>query len=122
MRDPIPLRIVDPTDPAGRLDREPEPGMMWRVPGWDKPGRECWWIVLPNDKPRAPGYASEIVWLTTDTACRPPHQMWEVTGTPPLITVNPSIDVECWVVRNGETVREGSYWHGWIKDGMLVTC
>jgi hypothetical protein len=29
-------------------------------------------------------------------------------------------DRECWVMKNGEAIREGSYWHGWIKDGMIV--
>lgn len=112
----VPLRVVD-RPPVG----EPEPGMMWRYPDGDEGGRECWWIVLPNTKPREPGYASEITWRTTDRASRAPHEMWQVTGTPPLITVSPSVDVECWVTRDGQTVREGSYWHGWIRNGELVT-
>lgn len=111
----IPLRIVD-RPPPGEL----EPGMMWRYPPGDEGGRECWWIVLPNIKPRAPGYASEISWRTTDRASSPPHEIWQVSGTPPLITVSPSIDVECWVNRDGETVREGSHWHGFIRDGELT--
>jgi hypothetical protein len=111
---PIPLRIVDGFIP------ETEPGMMWRYPPGDTQDRECWWIVLPNTKPAGPGYASEIAWLTTDKASKPPHEMWEVSGTPPSITVSPSIDVECWIVRDGLTVREGSYWHGWIRNGMIV--
>ena len=112
----IPLRVLD-APPEG----ESEPGMMWRYPGGDEGGRECWWVVLPNTKPRAPGYASEITWRTTDRASSPPHEMWEVVGTPPLITVSPSIDVECWVSRDGQTVREGSYWHGWIRNGELIS-
>jgi hypothetical protein len=112
----IPLRVLD-APPEG----DAEPGMMWRYPDDDTAGRECWWIALPNTKPREPGYASEITWRTTDRASSPPHEMWEVTGTPPLITVSPSIDVECWVNRDGQTVREGSYWHGFIRDGVLVT-
>lgn len=112
----IPLRVLD-RPPAG----EAEPGMMWRYPDGDSAGRECWWIVLPNTKPRGPGYASEITWRTTDRASRAPHEMWSVTGVPPLITVSPSVDAECWVTRDGQTVREGSYWHGWIRDGELVT-
>lgn len=110
----IPLRIVD------QLPDDPEPGMMWRYPEGDAGGRECWWIVLPDTKPRGPGYASEITWRTTDRASSPPHEMWQVTGTPPLLTVSPSIDVECWIGRDGQTVREGSYWHGWIRNGELV--
>jgi len=46
--------------------------------------------------------------------------MWQVSGTPPVLTVSPSIDVECWVMRDGQTVREGSYWHGFIRDGELT--
>jgi hypothetical protein len=46
--------------------------------------------------------------------------MWEVSGTPPLITVSPSIDVCRFVQRDGEWVRDGSYWHGWIRAGELV--
>lgn len=111
----IPLRIVDKR-PRG----EAEPGMMWRYPHGDTGSRECWWIVLPNTKPQAPGYASEISWRTTDRASKPPHEMWEVSGTPPLITVSPSIDAECWVVRDGQEIREGSYWHGWIRNGELT--
>jgi hypothetical protein len=111
----IPLRIV-----GLLLEGEPEPGMMWRYPDGDTGDRECWWIVLPNTKPREPGYASEITWRTTDRASAPPHEMWQVTGTAPALTVSPSIDVECWIVRDGETARDGSYWHGWIRDGELV--
>lgn len=104
----IPLRIVDKA-PAG----EREPGMMWRYPRGDVPGRECWWIVLPNT--RSDG-ATEISWCTTDHASSPPHEMWDVTGAPPAITVSPSIDVEHWT-RAG--VRDGSYWHGFIRNGMI---
>jgi hypothetical protein len=110
----IPLCIVD-KPPAGDC----EPGMCWRYASGDVPGRECWWIVLPNTKPQDPGYCTEVSWRTTDRASDPPHGMWDVTGTMPLITVSPSIDVECWVVRDGQTVREGSYWHGWIRSGVL---
>jgi hypothetical protein len=46
--------------------------------------------------------------------------MWDVSGEPPLLTVTPSIDVECWVLRDGETVREGSYWHGFITNGAFA--
>jgi hypothetical protein len=90
---------------------------MWRYPDRDEPGRECWWIALPNTR----GDGMEITWRTTDRASSPPHEMWDLTGTPPRITVNPSVDVEFW--RNGpdgKAVRDGSYWHGWIRDGELV--
>lgn len=113
--DPIPLIILQDKPPYGQR----VPGEMWRVPSGDIQGRECWWIVLPNLKPLGPGYASEITWRTTDRASSPPHELWEVTGEPPLITVSPSIDVECWVVRNGVSVREGSYFHGRIQEGFI---
>ncbi len=38
---------------------------------------------------------------------------WTVTGTPPRITVTPSVDL----------TRGGKYpgrWHGWIRDGVLT--
>lgn len=110
------LRIVDPWPPVA----EREPGMMWRSEDWDEDGRECWWICLPDTTGLAGtvGHPSQITWRTTDRASAPPHTQWEVTGTPPKITVRPSIDVECWVVRDGQAVRLGSYWHGFITDGV----
>lgn len=112
----IPLRIVDPWPEGDR-----EPGMMWRYPPGDVPGRESWWILLPNWKPVEPGLPSRISWRTTDQAARPPHGMWEVTGTAPLLTVTPSIDVECWRVGpDGQSYRDGSHWHGFITNGELV--
>lgn len=113
----IPLRIVDPWPPF----EDREPGMMWRVPADDADGRESWWIVLPQDgRIGTPGHPSRIEWSTTERASKEPHDMWAVTGTPPMLTVTPSIDVECWVVRDGQTVRDGSYWHGYITNGELV--
>jgi hypothetical protein len=102
----IPLRIVDPR-PV-----EPEPGMMWRYPPGDVEGRDCWWIVLPGADPGR----LELSWRTTDRAARPPHEMWDVSGEPPHITVRPSIDVERWTP---EGIRAGSYWHGFIRNGEL---
>jgi hypothetical protein len=96
--------------------------MMWRDPRYDEEGRECWWIVLPRTHLDlgTPGHPSILHWLTTERASEPPHQMWDVTGTPPLITVTPSIDVERWIIRDGQSVREGSYWHGFITDGQMT--
>jgi len=112
----IPLRVL-----AAPPESDPEPGMMWRCPDDDEAGRECWWIILPNTKPVEPGLPSEISWRTTDRASAPPHEMWEVTGTVPAITVSPSIDVECWRTGpDGTPYRDGSHWHGWIRDGELV--
>jgi hypothetical protein len=118
------LRVVDPFP-----DGEREAGMMWRYPGGDADGRECWWIVLPMTHPDlgTPGHPSVLVFLTTERASDPPHEMWDVSGTPPLITVTPSIDVMRFIRQTNpetgvvESVREGSYWHGWIKDGELTT-
>lgn len=90
--------------------------------GAREPGRECWWIELPNDDPRlgTPGHPGDISWRTTDRASDPPHELWDVTGEAPLLTVTPSIDVLAFVVHDGETVRDGSYWHGFITNGELV--
>lgn len=74
---------------------------MWRLPDSDIEGLEAWFIVLPNG---AGG------WTTTDTSSirgskeRGPR--WTVTGTPPNITVSPSIDAS-------------PEWHGWIRDGVM---
>lgn len=112
------LHVVDPWPPVA----ERRPGMMWRDPEWDDEGdgRECWWIVLPDTTGLCgtPGHPSQITWRTTDRASAPPHEMWAVTGEPPNITVTPSIDVQCWVVENGQSVRKGSYWHGFITNGI----
>lgn len=111
------LRIVSPFP-----ERPREPGMMWRYPDGDAAGRECWWIVLPSNYPlNVPGAPSEVSWRTTDLASKPPHEMWSVSGTPPYLTVTPSIDVERWLVRDDQSVRDGSYWHGFITNGELVT-
>lgn len=40
---------------------------------------------------------------------------WTVTGTPPAITVQPSIHVQ---QASGD---RASRWHGWLKNGDLVT-
>jgi len=82
---------------------------MWRQPDCDLPDREAWFIVLPNC---AGG------WTTTDRAAIRRNDgtidrltnegpLWTVTGTPPLITVTPSIDA-------------GPEWHGWITNGVMA--
>jgi hypothetical protein len=106
----IPLRIV-----GWQPHSQRQPGMMWRDPAGDISNRECWCVVLPND--RRDERAAEIIWCTTDVASDPPHEMWDVSGTPPLLTVTPSIDVEFW---RPDGVRDGSYWHGHITNGELV--
>jgi hypothetical protein len=120
--DPIPLVLVE----VWPLERRP--GMVWRATSSDEDGRDCWWVELPHVHPDlgTRGHPSEISWRTTDRASDPPHQMWTVEGTPPNLTVTPSIDVLRHVKRPNPTtgkdewVREGSYWHGWIRDGRLV--
>ena len=107
----VPLRIVDEPPDGHRT-----PGLMWRYPPGDEPGRECWWIVLPNTR----GDGLEISWRTTDRASSPPHEMWDVTGTAPALTVSPSVDVEFWRTVDGQPVRDGSYWHGHIRTGVLI--
>src|ERR1700752_2655467 len=84
--------------PHGALMRHP--GAMYRWPEQDIDGRECWVIVLPN---RAGA------WWTTYKADQ--GGLWDVTGNPPKITVNPSINP-------GDNPGPGN-WHGWIKDGVL---
>jgi hypothetical protein len=90
--------------------------MMWRYSPGDIPGRDCWWIILPNNRDEL-----EISWRTTDKASDPPHEMWSVAGIPPALTVNPSIDVLFFSNINGNFVRDGSYWHGFITNGELVS-
>jgi hypothetical protein len=110
----ISLHIVEP-------GQSREPGAMWRYLPGDIPGRESWWIVLPATHPDigAPGHPSEISWRTTDEAADG-SGLWAVTGSPPDLTVRPSSDVERWIIQGDQTVRDGSYWHGFITDGELV--
>jgi len=105
-----------------------EAGMMWRYPRGDEEGRPCWWIELPTTHPDIgkPGHPSQLHFLTTDRAHDPPHQMWDVTGTAPLITVRPSIDVMRYVRGPNDAegkptwVCQGSYWHGYITNGVMA--
>lgn len=88
------LRVVDP--PQGS-SRDMSPGDMWRWPDQDQDGRECWVIVLPGGD----------AWYTTRRSSD--GDLWEVTGTPPDITVHPSI----WC-----SPPHG--WHGWIRGGQIT--
>lgn len=113
----IPLVIVDPFPPY----EERVAGMMWRYNTGDFRNRKCWWIILPpHPDLGTPGHPGQSSWRTTDRASDPPHKMWEVKGVAPNLTVTPSIDVLRFVVKDGKSVREGSYWHGWITDGYLI--
>lgn len=100
----IPLRMVERPERRGHhgafrlADPEfngLEPGDCWREPELDADGREAWGIVLPNLH----------IWYTTDTAG---GSRWDVMGTPPDLTVHPSL--------NSEGARN---WHGWIRGGRL---
>ena len=106
----VELRITEPAHGWG------EPGDMWP---W---GADEWWIVLPNCSRDGRGCS----WRTDDTAYDGGGK-WTVTGTAPLLTVTPSIDVLHYETRAlctlgppaFETVRDGSCWHGWITNGEL---
>lgn len=104
-----PLRIVErplpPGQQVGRVGRVSgiggdslmlDAGDMWHEPELDGEHGECWAIVLPNGR----------VWRTNVSGS---DGYWEVTGTPPHITVSPSI--------NDTSPRGG--WHGWIRNGEM---
>lgn len=76
---------------------EAPPGTMIRVP-WadDHFGAESWLVILPDGGQ----------WITTQAATG--GGKWTVTGTPPQITVSPSI----WHNR-----PHG--WHGFIRSGVM---
>jgi hypothetical protein len=86
MTDPIPLRVIDLTS-----SRRTYPGDMWQTD-------EGWVIILPN----------LMSWATFPRGGKP--YRWTVTGTPPAITVHPSIDDR----------TPGFEWYGWISRGMLI--
>lgn len=93
------LRVVDP--PSGSW-WDTEPGDMWPCLNAGEShtvdGRGPCWVI------RLPGQA--YVWHTNMPSSD--GGMWDVTGAPPNITVQPSINV-------GPEI-----WHGWIRDGRLV--
>jgi Family of unknown function (DUF6527) len=80
------------------------PGAMIRAKWRDIDGRPPAWVVfLPNG----------TTWCTSDRAAADGNAVgpyWEVTGTPPLITVSPSIDDR----------NPGRPWHGWIRSGEMT--
>src|SRR5580698_5580790 len=95
-------RLPDGTEFAlwGSFGTVAPPGTMIRATWYDeyaqRPG-ESWLISLPDGGE----------WITTQQATGGGY--WEVSGTPPAITVSPSI----W--HNSPTG-----WHGWIRGGELV--
>jgi Family of unknown function (DUF6527) len=81
------------------------PGTMIRVPWYDGHGKrelklgelnEAWQVWLPDGG----------TWITTQEASGGGY--WTVTGTPPLITVSPSI-----------FHNQPDGWHGFIRNGQL---
>ena len=100
------LHIVDEPEYVTQGTMMDDPGAMWRWPDLDREGREAWVVVLPN---RAG------IWWTTYVADDPEggkkDVMWEVTGTPPDITVTPSINA-------GDGPGPGN-WHGHITNGVM---
>jgi hypothetical protein len=75
------------------------PGSMIRMPWADEHfGRgESWMVILPDGG----------TWITTQSATGGGY--WEVTGTPPLIDVSPSI-----------FHNQPHGWHGFIQHGELI--
>ena len=99
--DPV-YRLPDGTEFVfrGSFGRSAPPGTMIRAAWYDAhaEGRgESWLVSLPDGGD----------WITTQDATG--GGSWTVTGTPPGITVSPSIWHDS---PNG--------WHGWIRDGHLV--
>jgi uncharacterized protein DUF6527 len=78
--------------PAGTMIRA-----TWYDEHADQPG-ESWLVALPDGGD----------WITTQNASG--GGCWAVAGTPPRITVSPSI----WH-------NQPAGWHGWIRDGNLET-
>ena len=103
---PATLHIIDPPPvqghPAALTD---DPGAMWREPDWDVDGREGWAIVLPN-------HAGLFYTTMRAPDAEGKRILWDVTGTPPRITVSPSINA-------GDNPGVGN-WHGHINDGVMT--
>lgn len=91
------LHIVDP--PKEELFFwifKDDAGAMFRWEPFDKNDREAWCIVLPN--------GAGLWWTTYEDDDS--HQLWDVSGEPPNITVSPSINA--------------GVWHGFITDGVMT--
>lgn len=103
----VKLRLVDPPtecSPRAYAALHGEPGDCFRWPDYDADGREAWCIVLPN---------GAGIWATTTRSTDPPHELWDVSGEPPNLTVHPSINA------GDDSGRPGN-WHGWIKNGEMA--
>lgn len=97
---------------SGSLDgklyilREHPPGATWvsdwfpeEGPNgqWTGPDGKVWCVMLP----------AGLEWIIYSYASGTPKQKWQVSGTPPNITVSPSIS-------------QVGYYHGFIKDGVIT--
>lgn len=91
----------------------------WGVGSWDGPPGAMIRAEWRDDDPDngCPAYIVFLpngsAWCTRDRAARPGNSFgpqWTITGTPPRITVTPSID-------DRDPARP---WHGWIRDGVLI--
>lgn len=95
------VRLYLLTEPPASID-DWQPGMMWPSELLDEDGAG-YSIVLCRHT-YANGHSHPIVWHTKETT--DDGKRWDVTGKPPNITVNPSINVI-------------GIWHGWIRNGAL---
>jgi hypothetical protein len=90
----IPLRVIEaPKEGAGYAGVEP--GDMWPDEALGE-----WTVMLPN----------RTVWSTWYHAAGS-GKRWDVSGEAPNLTVSPSI----W------DQTPGDEWHGWIRNGELVS-
>ena len=99
---PYTCRLIDFSADSAYI---PEPGDMWFAPGYDLSDeyrrdhadtRQPLWVCLPGR-----------VWFCVDSNATSGGGGWRVTGEPPRITVDPSINCI------------GVY-HGWLRDGVLT--
>ena len=98
-----PLRIIEAPPPPSYSFWDTQPGDMWPCHIEDHssiPGRApCWIVRLPD---------GAAWWHTNALPTSGGGSYWTVTGEPPNITVQPSINV-------GPEI-----WHGHITNGELV--
>lgn len=106
--EPITCRMIDfDADP----DYVPVPGDMWFHPVT----RGSYHVELSDEyrrdhagrRPPLWVCITPIVWFPIDGVATNGSGGWTVTGEPPLITVEPSINVI-------------GIWHGWLRNGVLT--
>ncbi len=59
---------------------------------------------------KVPGLEGRGIWFLLDSALTGEDRGWTVTGTPPNISVSPSIKLG----------TDGHLWHGWLQNGILT--